>query len=68
MDAEIRRIIQESYQWATEILTANIRVLHKLAEKLLENEVLDGSEIDAIVKTFSLNRGDPVPSRLLAFK
>jgi len=68
IDAEIRRIIQESYQWATEILTANLRVLHKIAEKLLEKEVLDGSEIDAIVKNFSLNAGEPIASRLLAFK
>jgi len=68
IDAEIRRIIQESYQWATEILTANLRVLHKIAEKLLEKEALDGSEIDAIVKNFSLDAGEPIASRLLAFK
>ena len=50
IDAEIRRIIQESYQRAKDLLTTNLRVLHKVAEKLLEKEVLDGSEIDAIVK------------------
>jgi cell division protease FtsH len=60
IDAEIRRIIQESYQRAKDLLTTNLRVLHKVAEKLLEKEVLDGSEIDAIVKGFSLNGGDPL--------
>jgi cell division protease FtsH len=59
IDAEIRRIIQESYQRAKDLLTTNLRLLHKIAEKLLEKEVLDGSEIDAIVKAFSLNGGDP---------
>jgi cell division protease FtsH len=60
IDAEIRRIIQESYQRAKDLLTTNLRVLHKVAEKLLEKEVLDGSEIDAIVKAFGLNGGDPL--------
>ncbi len=59
IDAEIRRIIQESYHQAKDLLTTNLRLLHKVAEKLLEKEVLDGSEIDAIVKAFSLNGGDP---------
>ena len=59
IDAEIRRIIQESYHRAKEILTTNLRLLHQVAEKLLEKEVLDGAEIDAIVKAFSLNGGDP---------
>jgi cell division protease FtsH len=60
IDAEIRRIIQESYHRAKDLLTTNLRLLHKVAEKLLEKEVLDGSEIDAIVKAFSLNGEDPL--------
>src|SRR2546422_9923072 len=60
IDAEIRRIIQESYQRAKDLLTTNLRLLHKVAEKLLEKEVLDGSEIDAIVRAFNLNGGDPL--------
>ncbi|HLN83133.1 MAG TPA: ATP-dependent zinc metalloprotease FtsH, partial [Candidatus Binatia bacterium] len=52
IDAEIRRIIQESYQRATALLSANLRLLHEIAEKLLEKEVLEGSEIDAIVTAF----------------
>jgi cell division protease FtsH len=59
IDSEVRRIIQESYHRAKELLTTNLRLLHKVAEKLLEKEVLDGSEIDAIVRAFSGNGGDP---------
>ena len=59
IDAEIRRIIQESYHRAKDLLTTNLRLLHKVAETLLEKEVLDGSELDAIVRAFRLNGGDP---------
>ena len=59
IDAEIKRIIQESYQKARDLLTTHLLLLHGIAEKLLEKEVLDGSEIDAIVRAFKLNGGDP---------
>ncbi len=55
IDSEVRRIIQESYQRAKDLLKTNLRLLHKVAEKLLEKEVLDGSEIDAIVRAFGVN-------------
>jgi cell division protease FtsH len=58
IDAEIRRIIQESYHRAKDLLTTHLRLLHQIAEKLLEKEVLDGAEIEAIVKAFSLDGGD----------
>jgi len=54
IDAEIRCIIQESYQRATALLSANLRLLHEIAAQLLEKEVLEGSEIDAIVTAFDL--------------
>ena len=60
IDAEIKRIIQESYQKARDLLTTHLLLLHGIAEKLLEKEVLDGSEIDAIVRAFKLNGGDPL--------
>ena len=59
IDGEVRRIIQESYHRAKDLLTTNLRLLHKVAEKLLEKEVLDGSEIDAIVRAFGAKGGDP---------
>jgi len=60
IDAEVRRIIQESYHKAKDLLKTNLRLLHKVAESLLEKEVLDGSEIDAIVREFSGNGGAPL--------
>jgi cell division protease FtsH len=62
IDAEVRRIIQESYQRAKDLLKTNLRLLHQVAEKLLEKEVLDGSEIDALVRAFGANGGDPFTS------
>ena len=63
IDAEIRRIIQESYQRAKDLLTTNLQLLHGIAEKLLDQETLDGSELDAIVKAFGANLVAPfVPS------
>ena len=62
IDAEIKRIIQESYQKARDLLTTHLLLLHGIAEKLLEKEVLDGSEIDAIVRAFKLNGGRPIYS------
>jgi cell division protease FtsH len=62
IDAEVRRIIQESYHRAKDLLNTNLRLLHKVAEKLLEQEVLDGSEIDAIVRAFAGNGGGPFTS------
>jgi cell division protease FtsH len=62
IDAEVRRIIQESYHRAKDLLKSNLRLLHKLAETLLEKEVLDGSEIDAIVRDFGGNSGGPMAS------
>ncbi len=59
IDTEVRRIIQESYHRAKDLLKANLHLLHKVAEKLLEKEVLDGAEIDAIVRAFGGNGGDP---------
>ncbi|MEE8076261.1 MAG: ATP-dependent zinc metalloprotease FtsH [Candidatus Binatia bacterium] len=55
IDSEIRRIIIECYQRAKDILTTNIELLHKMAQRLLEKEVLDGSEIDALVQEFGGN-------------
>jgi cell division protease FtsH len=59
VDGEVRRIIQQSYHRAKDLLKTNLRLLHKIAEKLLEKEVLDGSEIDALVRAFGGNGGDP---------
>jgi cell division protease FtsH len=60
IDSEIRRIILDSYQRAKDLLKKNLGLLHKIAESLLEKEVLDGSEIDAIVREYGGNGGAPL--------
>ena len=60
IDAEVKRIILESYQRAKDLLRSNLNLLHKIAEKLLEKESLDGAEIDALVQEFGGNGGQPI--------
>ncbi len=50
IDSEIKRIVIEAEQRATELLKKNSAKLKLLAEALLEREILDGNEIDEILK------------------
>jgi cell division protease FtsH len=56
IDAEVRRIISDAYDRAKRLLQENRDVLDKIAEVLLEKEVLDASEIGTILESFG--RGD----------
>ncbi len=51
IDNEIRGIITQGYEKAKDIIQTNIVILHKLANALLEKEVLDGNQIEAIIKS-----------------
>ena len=62
IDREVRRIIQDGYNRAKEILTANLGLLHRVAKELLEKEVLDGAEIDVIVKAHAAESGPDLPT------
>ena len=62
IDREVRRIIKDCYNQAKEILTANLGLLHRLAKELLEKEVLDGAEIDVIVKAHAAESGPDLPT------
>ncbi|MGE0441614.1 MAG: ATP-dependent zinc metalloprotease FtsH [Gemmatimonadales bacterium] len=57
VDAEIKRLIDESYARATEILTNSRELLDRMADALLDRETLDGDEI------MMLARGEPLPPR-----
>jgi cell division protease FtsH len=50
IDREVRRIVMENYERAKGLIQYRLETLHGLAEALLEREVLDGPEIDTIVK------------------
>ena len=50
IDQEVKKIITRNFDRAREILEKNKDKLKKLAELLLEKEVLDSDELDAVVK------------------
>ena len=50
IDSEIRAIVNKGMERAEKILSKNLDVLHKLSKELLEREILDGEEIDTIIK------------------
>lgn len=49
IDAELRRIIEESYSRVRTLLSDNLGVLHNLATQLIEKENLSGDEVDRII-------------------
>ncbi len=68
IDSEIRRLVDDAYSRATDILSTNIDQLHTLAGALLEYETLTGDEIKALMNEGTLpdrSGGDKslVPSR-----
>jgi cell division protease FtsH len=51
IDDEIREFVTQSYERAKNILNGNMATLYRLANTLLEKEVLDGFQIDQIIKS-----------------
>lgn len=49
VDREIKRVIEKCYTKAQNLLEANQTVLHTLAKKLIEVEVLEGDQLDEIL-------------------
>jgi len=49
IDSEVRSIVHQGYEKAKEIIQQNLEILHRLANTLLEKEVLDGRQIDLII-------------------
>ncbi|MCA9810331.1 MAG: cell division protein FtsH, partial [Candidatus Dadabacteria bacterium] len=52
IDNEIKDIIKTNYSKTKALLEEHIELLHKLAELLLEKEVIDGKELDELVKSY----------------
>lgn len=50
IDDEIKEIVNKAMDRAEAILRDHIDLLHKLSKELLEREILDGEEIDRIIK------------------
>jgi len=50
IDEEVRKIITEAQQKAEKLLEDNIEMLHNLAKALLDFEILDGEQIEKLMK------------------
>jgi cell division protease FtsH len=55
IDEEVKQIVSTGMVYAEKILNENIDILHRLAGALLEREILDGDEIDKVI------RGEELP-------
>jgi cell division protease FtsH len=49
IDREVKQIVMTNYEKAKMLIKERIAILHALAKALLDEEVLDASQIDAIV-------------------
>ena len=56
IDDEVKKIVNTAMDKAEKILRENIDTLHRLSAALLEREILDGEEIDKII------RGEELPA------
>jgi len=50
IDEEIKAIVTGCYEKTKEIIQDNIDILHKIAQRLREKEVIDGAEIEQIIQ------------------
>ena len=63
IDEEVKRIITESEAKATDLLSKNMDRLHRVANALLEREILDAEEIEQLMRGEELRkRPEPVPA------
>jgi len=62
IDQEVKRIVEEGYVKAKTILSENRDILVRIAEALLEREVLDAQEVKMLI------HGDPLPAKVVVVK
>jgi cell division protease FtsH len=63
IDEEINKLIKDAYQRAENVLKENLDILHKLAALLLEQETVQGKELDELIT--ELRPGIELPSKKL---
>ena len=61
IDSEVKRIINEAYIIAKELIAANRDKLELIASSLLEFETLDAGQVDEIIKTGKFTPPPPTP-------
>jgi cell division protease FtsH len=50
IDEEVRKVITEAMKTAEKLLNENVELLHNLAKALLDYEILDGNQIEKVMK------------------
>jgi len=63
IDEEINKLIKDAYQRAENVLKENLDILHKLAALLLEQETVQGKQLDELIS--ELRPGIKLPSKKL---
>ena len=61
IDAEVKRIIDEQYRVAKDVIDTHRDKLEIIAQSLLDFETLDGSQVDEIVRTGKFTPPPPSP-------
>ncbi|RMH62327.1 MAG: ATP-dependent metallopeptidase FtsH/Yme1/Tma family protein [Zetaproteobacteria bacterium] len=59
IDAEVRKLIEENYARARQILLDHMDQLHNIAKALIKYETLEGDEIDLVMAGKELQREEP---------
>jgi cell division protease FtsH len=54
VDDEVKRLVDEAYARATQILAQNRELLDRIADALLERETIDREDLDRLVKNLPL--------------
>ena len=62
IDAEVSRIVYGNYDKAKQLLRDNLDTLHLIAKELLEKEVLNAEELDALMIPVQQGEQQPSPS------
>lgn len=50
VDNAVKKIVKKQYKFAEDTLRKNLRLLHKIAARLLEKETIDGAELDELIE------------------
>jgi cell division protease FtsH len=62
IDGEVRRIIDESYTRAKQLLTENWKMVERMVGSLLENETVEADEVLAIINNMPFQHKDEPPA------
>ena len=62
IDTEVKAIAERNYQRAKELITTNRDLLQRVAESLLEREVLDAEEVKMVLEGIPLKERKPPPT------